>query len=219
MHRASLEKFHRYRRTSMRMRGSLWPVKWLYRIPPRHAPTRSAHSSEARPLHSALRRRLDVDATVDTRSISALDQISRRSTRTVLSRNCRRTDDGRTGKGVKNQVVGATKEAAGKLRDAVADITGDTSEQIKGKAQVVEGKVQKRSAAPRRTAGRQGRRRNAESPLSHRLPEFMSRPGTYMRFRGGVVWYLATAGSRPRRHTRPPPPRPARRPRCPAACR
>jgi uncharacterized protein YjbJ (UPF0337 family) len=45
-------------------------------------------------------------------------------------------------KGVKNQVVGATKEAAGKLRDAVADITGDTSEQIKGKAQVVEGKVQ-----------------------------------------------------------------------------
>lgn len=44
--------------------------------------------------------------------------------------------------GVKNQVVGAGKVVSGKLRDAAADLTGDTSEQIKGKAQVVEGKLQ-----------------------------------------------------------------------------
>ena len=46
-------------------------------------------------------------------------------------------------KGVKNQVTGAAKEAEGKIRDAAADITGDTSEQIKGKAKTLEGKIQK----------------------------------------------------------------------------
>jgi uncharacterized protein YjbJ (UPF0337 family) len=46
-------------------------------------------------------------------------------------------------KGVKNQVTGAAKEAEGKIRDAAADITGDTSEQVKGKAKTMEGKFQK----------------------------------------------------------------------------
>ena len=46
-------------------------------------------------------------------------------------------------KGVQNQVTGAAKEAEGKIRDAVADITGDTSEDVKGKAKTLEGKIQK----------------------------------------------------------------------------
>ena len=51
------------------------------------------------------------------------------------------SDDLRS-KGVKNQVTGAAKEAEGKIRDAAADITGDTSEQLKGKAKTAEGKIQ-----------------------------------------------------------------------------
>jgi uncharacterized protein YjbJ (UPF0337 family) len=52
------------------------------------------------------------------------------------------TDDLRS-KGEKNEIAGAAKEAEGKIRDAVADVTGDTSEQIKGKAKTAEGKIQK----------------------------------------------------------------------------
>src|SRR5688500_15645840 len=46
-------------------------------------------------------------------------------------------------KGVQNQVTGAAKEAEGKVRDAAADITGDTSEELKAKAKTAEGKIQK----------------------------------------------------------------------------
>jgi uncharacterized protein YjbJ (UPF0337 family) len=52
------------------------------------------------------------------------------------------SDDLRS-KGAKNEVTGAAKEAEGKVRDAVADITGDTSEELKGKAKTAEGKIQK----------------------------------------------------------------------------
>ena len=52
------------------------------------------------------------------------------------------SDDLRS-KGVQNQVTGAAKEAEGKVRDAAADITGDTSEELKAKAKTVEGKIQK----------------------------------------------------------------------------
>ena len=46
-------------------------------------------------------------------------------------------------KGAENELEGRAKEAQGKVRDAVADLTGDTSEQLKGKAKTAEGKIQK----------------------------------------------------------------------------
>jgi uncharacterized protein YjbJ (UPF0337 family) len=52
------------------------------------------------------------------------------------------SDDLRT-KCVQNQVTGAAKEAEGKIRDAAADITGDTSEELKAKGKTLEGKIQK----------------------------------------------------------------------------
>jgi uncharacterized protein YjbJ (UPF0337 family) len=42
--------------------------------------------------------------------------------------------------GLENQAKGAAKEVGGKLRNAVGGLTGDTSEQIKGKAREMEGK-------------------------------------------------------------------------------
>ena len=39
---------------------------------------------------------------------------------------------------------GAAKQAEGKIRNAVGGITGDSSEQLKGKAKDLEGKVQRK---------------------------------------------------------------------------
>jgi len=53
------------------------------------------------------------------------------------------TDDlGR--EGMKDQIKGTAKEAEGKIRNAVGDLTDDTSEQIKGKAQELKGKAQRK---------------------------------------------------------------------------
>lgn len=52
------------------------------------------------------------------------------------------SDDLRS-KGMQNELTGAAKEAEGKVRDAAADITGDTSEELKAKAKTAEGKIQK----------------------------------------------------------------------------
>jgi len=52
------------------------------------------------------------------------------------------SDDLRS-KGMQNEITGAAKEAEGKVRDAAADITGDTSEELKAKAKTAEGKIQK----------------------------------------------------------------------------
>ena len=57
-------------------------------------------------------------------------------------------------RGLVNVVKGVAKETEGKLRDAAADLTGDTSEQFKGKAKTVEGKVQK-------NVGREQQRRDS----------------------------------------------------------
>ena len=46
--------------------------------------------------------------------------------------------------GLENQAKGAAKEAQGKVRNAVGDLTDDTSEQIKGKAKEMEGKAQRK---------------------------------------------------------------------------
>lgn len=45
--------------------------------------------------------------------------------------------------GLENQAKGAAKEVGGKLRNAVGGLTGDTSEQLKGKAKELEGKAQR----------------------------------------------------------------------------
>ena len=46
--------------------------------------------------------------------------------------------------GLENQAKGAAKEVGGKLRNAAGGLTGDTSEQLKGKAKEMEGKAQRR---------------------------------------------------------------------------
>ena len=46
--------------------------------------------------------------------------------------------------GLKDQIKGMVKEGEGRLRNAVGGLTGDTSEQLKGKAQEVMGKVQRK---------------------------------------------------------------------------
>jgi uncharacterized protein YjbJ (UPF0337 family) len=43
----------------------------------------------------------------------------------------------------KDQVVGKTKEIAGKVQETTGDIIGSPSQQVKGMAKQVEGKVQK----------------------------------------------------------------------------
>jgi uncharacterized protein YjbJ (UPF0337 family) len=45
--------------------------------------------------------------------------------------------------GLENQAKGAAKEVGGKLRNAAGGLTGDTSEQLKGKAKEMEGKAQR----------------------------------------------------------------------------
>jgi len=46
--------------------------------------------------------------------------------------------------GLENQVKGTGKEAEGRIRNSVGGLTGDTSEQIRGKAQELKGKAQRR---------------------------------------------------------------------------
>ena len=43
--------------------------------------------------------------------------------------------------GLENQIKGVGKEAEGKIRNSVGGLTGDTSEQIKGKAEELKGKA------------------------------------------------------------------------------
>jgi uncharacterized protein YjbJ (UPF0337 family) len=46
--------------------------------------------------------------------------------------------------GLKDQIKGTLKEGEGRVRDAIGGLTGDTSEQLKGKAQQIKGKVQRK---------------------------------------------------------------------------
>ena len=46
--------------------------------------------------------------------------------------------------GLENQVKGAAKEVGGKVRNAVGGLTGDTSEQLHGKADELKGKAQRK---------------------------------------------------------------------------
>jgi uncharacterized protein YjbJ (UPF0337 family) len=46
--------------------------------------------------------------------------------------------------GLENQVKGAAKEAQGKIRKNVGDITDDRSEELKGTAKELEGKAQRK---------------------------------------------------------------------------
>ena len=47
-------------------------------------------------------------------------------------------------KGLENQVKGAAKEASGRIRNELGDLTDDRSEQLKGKAREMEGKAQRK---------------------------------------------------------------------------
>jgi len=46
--------------------------------------------------------------------------------------------------GLKDQIKGTVKEGEGHIRDAVGGLTGDISEQLKGKGQELKGKVQRK---------------------------------------------------------------------------
>jgi uncharacterized protein YjbJ (UPF0337 family) len=46
--------------------------------------------------------------------------------------------------GLKNQVKGTGKEAEGRIRNSIGGLTGDTSEQIRGKVEELKGKAQRR---------------------------------------------------------------------------
>ena len=46
--------------------------------------------------------------------------------------------------GAENQIKGAAKQVEGKIRNAVGDLTDNTSEQVKGKAKDLEGKAQRK---------------------------------------------------------------------------
>lgn len=46
--------------------------------------------------------------------------------------------------GLKDQLKGTVKEGEGRLRDAVGGLTGDSSEQLKGKGQQLKGKLQRK---------------------------------------------------------------------------
>lgn len=46
--------------------------------------------------------------------------------------------------GLKNQVKGAAKEVGGKVQNAVGGLTGDSTQQLKGKANELEGKAQRK---------------------------------------------------------------------------
>lgn len=52
------------------------------------------------------------------------------------------TDDIRRD-GAEDRLKGTLKEGEGRVRDAVGGLTGDTSEQLKGKGQQLKGKVQR----------------------------------------------------------------------------
>ena len=55
--------------------------------------------------------------------------------------------------GLENQAKGAAKEVGGKIRNAVGGLTGDSSEQIKGKAQDLKGKAQRKIGEAESDAG------------------------------------------------------------------
>jgi uncharacterized protein YjbJ (UPF0337 family) len=46
--------------------------------------------------------------------------------------------------GLKDQLKGTVKEGEGRMRDAVGGLTGDSSEQLKGKGQQLKGKLQRK---------------------------------------------------------------------------
>ena len=52
--------------------------------------------------------------------------------------------DDLTKDGLENQAKGLGKQVEGKVRNAVGGLTGDTSEQLKGKAKDLEGKAQRK---------------------------------------------------------------------------
>lgn len=46
--------------------------------------------------------------------------------------------------GLENQVKGTGKEAEGRIRNSIGGLTGDSSEQLRGKAQELKGKAQRK---------------------------------------------------------------------------
>jgi uncharacterized protein YjbJ (UPF0337 family) len=52
--------------------------------------------------------------------------------------------DDRTRDGIENQAEGFGKEVKGRVRNSVGGLTGDTSEQLKGKGEELKGKTQRK---------------------------------------------------------------------------
>jgi len=56
--------------------------------------------------------------------------------------------------GLENQIKGGAKEIGGRIRNAVGGLTGDTSEQLKGKADELKGKGQRKIGETESDIGR-----------------------------------------------------------------
>jgi uncharacterized protein YjbJ (UPF0337 family) len=56
--------------------------------------------------------------------------------------------------GLENEIKGFGKEAEGKIRNSIGGLTGDTSEQLKGKGQELKGKAQRKIGEAEQDADR-----------------------------------------------------------------
>ena len=56
--------------------------------------------------------------------------------------------------GARDQIKGTIKEGEGRIRDAVGGLTGDESEQLKGKGQQIKGNVQQKIGETKTDADR-----------------------------------------------------------------
>lgn len=59
--------------------------------------------------------------------------------------------------GAENQIKGGAKEVGGRLRNAVGGLTGDNSEQLKGKMDELKGKAQRKVGEAQSDADRDRR--------------------------------------------------------------
>ena len=62
--------------------------------------------------------------------------------------------DDLTNDGLENQAKGLGKQVEGKVRNAMGGLTGNTSEQLKGKAKDLEGKAQRKIGETEEDLGR-----------------------------------------------------------------
>ena len=74
----------------------------------------------------------------------AISEVTRKTTRRILNSEEMTMADDLGTDGMENQVKGAAKEVAGKVRKNIGDMTDNHSEELKGAAKELEGKAQRK---------------------------------------------------------------------------